>query len=83
MNKKESIETIKQYESQIGMWNIYVEEFSEVDFAIGYTYDEEAQQWKVYQNHERGMTSEWYFTKEEDAIEKLIKKLNFLKKISS
>ena len=54
---------------------------ADADFVIGYGFDNNEKLWKVYQNNERGMKAEWTFENEEEALEKLYKKVKFQYKI--
>ena len=48
---------------------------------LRYGFDNNEKLWKVYQNNERGMKAEWTFENEEEALEKLYKKVKFQYKI--
>lgn len=67
--------------SNIGMWKIVLNQITDADFVIGYGFDNNEKLWKVYQNNERGMKAEWTFENEEEALEKLYKKVKFQYKI--
>lgn len=77
MSKEELIDNILLYENQIGMWKIVLNQMLESDFTIGYGFDKNIKKWKVYQNNERGISAEWLFDKEQDALEKMYKKVKF------
>ena len=77
MDKNVLIASILSFEKNIGMWKIVLNQITDADFVIGYGFDDNTRQWKVYQNSERGMMSEWEFEKEEEALEKLYKKVKF------
>ena len=83
MNREELLSNIKKYQHNIGMWKIELGEITDADFVIGYGYDDEKEMWKVFQNSERGMQSEWFFSNEDEAISKLFRKINFQYKISN
>lgn len=40
------------------MRKIEINQFIDTDFVIGYGFDDNTEQWKVYQNNERGMMAE-------------------------
>lgn len=77
MNKNELISQILSYNNKIGKWQIYINEISPTDYAIGYGYDDITNEWLVYQNAEKGIGTEWRFENEELAVEKLHKKVKF------
>ena len=77
MNKSELIAQILSFENKIGMWKIFINEITSTDFTIGYGYDDNTKLWMVYQNADRGMVTEWTFESEEQALEKLYKKVKF------
>lgn len=81
MDKNELISSILLFKDNIGMWKIVLNQITDADFVIGYGFDNNAKLWKVYQNNERGVVSEWTFEKEEAALEKLYKKVKFQHKI--
>ena len=81
MDKNVLIASILSFEKNIGMWKIVLNQITDADFVIGYGFDDNTRQWKVYQNSERGMMSEWEFEKEEEALEKLYKKVKFQYKV--
>ena len=60
---------------------IFINELTTTDFAIGYCFDDNTKLWTVYQNAEKGMVTEWTFENEEQAVEKLYKKVKFQHKI--
>ena len=62
-------------------WKIVLNQIANADFVIGYGFDNNEKLWKVYQNNERGMKAEWAFENEEEALEKLYKKVKFQYKI--
>ena len=65
------------FKDNIGMWKIVLNQITDADFVIGYGFDNNEKLWKVYQNNERGMRAEWTFKNEEEALEKLYKKVKF------
>lgn len=69
------------FKDNIGMWKIVLNQITDADFVIGYGFDNNEKLWKVYQNNERGMKAEWTFENEEEALEKLYKKVKFQYKI--
>ena len=81
MDKKELISSMLSFKDNIGMWKIVLNQFTDADFVIGYGFDNNEKLWKVYQNNERGMKAEWTFENEEEALEKLYKKVKFQYKI--
>lgn len=81
MDKYELISNVLSYKDDIGMWKIVLNQITDADFVIGYGFDNTVKLWKVYQNNERGMKAEWTFEKEEEALEKLYKKVKFQYKI--
>lgn len=81
MDKNELISSILLFKDNIGMWKIVLNQITDADFVIGYGFDNNKKLWKVYQNNERGMVSEWTFENEEAALEKLYKKVKFQHKI--
>ena len=81
MDKNELISSILLFKDNIGMWKIVLNQITDADFVIGYGFDNNAKLWKVYQNNERGVVSEWTFETEEAALEKLYKKVKFQHKI--
>jgi len=81
MNKNELIYSILSFQGKIGIWKIAINQITEADFVMGYGFDNSTKLWKVYQNNERGMVAEWTFEKEEQALEKLHKKVKFQYKV--
>lgn len=81
MDKNELISRILSYKNEIGMWQIFINEITTTDFAIGYGYDDNTKLWTVYQNADRGMAAEWTFENEEQAAEKLYKTVKLQHKI--
>lgn len=81
MKKNEFIEAVKGFENKMERWTIQVDYLSDADFVMGYGFDQDKNQWKVYQNNERGAKLEWYFQTEEEAIQKLFKKVKFQYKV--
>lgn len=77
MNKREFSESVKQYQDNLGKWKIEIDCLSEADFVLGYGFDEKKNQWRVYENNERGIKYEWIFGSEEEALKKLQKKIKF------
>ena len=63
------------FKDNIGMWKIVLNQITDAGF------DNNEKLWKVYQNNERGMKAEWTFENEEEALEKLYKKVKFQYKI--
>lgn len=82
MDKSELLSSVLTFEGNIGMWKIVLNQITKADFVMGYGFDENMKKWKVYQNNERGIMSEWVFDKEEEAIEKLLRKIEFEHKVS-
>lgn len=81
MDKNELISSILLFKDNIGMWKIVLNQITDADFVIGYGFDNNTKLWKVYQNNERGMGSEWTFENEEAALKKMYKKVKFQHKI--
>lgn len=81
MNNNELVSCILALENNIGMWKLVLKQITSADFVMGYGYDENMKLWKVYQNNERGMVAEWTFDNENEALEKLYKKVKFQNKI--
>ena len=81
MDKEEVISSILSFADCIGIWKIVLNQFTDADFVLGYGYDENIKLWKVYQNDERGIMSEYTFENEEEALKKLYKKVKFKYKI--
>lgn len=81
MDKNVLIASILSFEKNIGMWKIVLNQITDADFVIGYGFNDNTGRWKVYQNSERGIVSEWEFEKEEEALEKLYKKVKFQYKV--
>lgn len=81
VDKKELISSMLSFKDNIGMWKIVLNQITDADFVIGYGFDNNEKLWKVYQNNERGMKAEWTFENEEEALEKLYKKVKFQYKI--
>ena len=81
MDINEMISSILSFKDNIGVWQIVINQLTDADFVIGYGFDENTELWKVYQNNERGMMAEWAFNKEEEALEKLYKKVKFQHKM--
>ena len=81
MDKNELISSMLSFKDNIGMWKIVLNQITDADFVIGYGFDNNEKLWKVYQNNERGMKAEWTFENEEEALEKLYKKVKFQYKI--
>lgn len=54
MNKQELFNQIIQLKSEVGMWEIAINEHRESDFVIGYYYDDSEEKYNVYINNERG-----------------------------
>ena len=79
--KNELISGMLSFKDKIGMWEIVLNRITDADFVIGYGFDNNEKLWKVYQNNERGMKAEWTFENEEEALEKLYKKVKFQSKI--
>ena len=77
MDKNELISSMLSFKDNIGMWKIVLNQITDADFVIGYGFDNNEKLWKVYQNNERGMKAEWTFENEEEALEKLYKKVKF------
>lgn len=71
MDKNELISSMLSFKDNIGMWKIVLNQITDADFVIGYGFD----------NNERGMKAEWTFENEEEALEKLYKKVKFQYKI--
>ena len=71
------ISSVLSFKDNIGMWKIVLNQITDADFVIGYGFDNKEKLWKVYQNNERGMKAEWTFENEEEALEKLYKKVKF------
>lgn len=82
MDRKELIESIEELQNSIGMWKVELGQLTDADFIVGFGFDEVKGQWKVFQNSEKGMQLVWYFDKEEEALLKLYKKINFQYKIT-
>lgn len=81
MDRNELISSILSFKDNIGMWKIVINQFTDADFVIGYGFDKNTELWKVYQTNERGVTVEWTFDKEKEALEKLYKKVKFQHKM--
>ena len=81
MEKNELICGVLSFKDNIGIWKIVLNQITEADFVLGYGFDKNAKLWKVYQNNERGVVSEWTFENEKAALEKLYKKVKFQYKI--
>ena len=81
VDKNELISSMLSFKDNIGMWKIVLNQITDADFVIGYGFDNNEKLWKVYQNNERGMKAEWTFENEEEALEKLYKKVKFQYKI--
>ena len=81
MNNNELISCILAFENNIGMWKLVLNQITNADFVMGYGFDENIKLWKVYQNSERGIVLEWTFDNENEALEKLYKKVKFENKI--
>lgn len=81
MDKDKLISDIISFKDSIGMWKIVLNQLTDVDFVIGYGFDNNTELWKVYQNNEKGIVAEWTFENEEAALEKLYKKVKFQHRI--
>lgn len=77
MTKNELISLINSYDDKIGRWNICINGNSSSQFTIGKYYDASTNKWIVYQNAERGRTSEWKFETEEAALNKLYQRVKY------
>ena len=60
MNKTHLINEILAYKDRIGRFEICIGTFTKADFVLGYFWDEQSNEYKVYKNGERGMCSVRY-----------------------
>ena len=77
VEKRILISKILLFRDKIERWRICINYISNADFVLGYGFDKDKKMWKVYENNERGLKYEEYFKSEEEALEKLYKKVKF------
>lgn len=72
MKREEFYKEIELLKEKIGMWQIVTEELDMADFVLGYYFDDDSKQWKVYINNEKGRHRVRLETSsEEKALDKL------------
>ena len=73
MVKEIIVNEILSYKDKINMYTLCINKFTKLDFVMGYYFDCETSEYKVYVNEERNMHSIWFSSKEElEALKHLL-----------
>ena len=78
MNKEEYLNIINEKKSEIGMWDVLLEENSKAGFVMGFFWNPDSNMYDVYINNERGKQRVRFSTSDElAALEKLLSMIEF------
>ena len=79
MEKSKLLDEIRKLEDKLEMWKVAINENRNLDFVVGYYFNETKRKFEVYVNNEHGKRSVRLATESEvEALQRLIKTLEYL-----